>query len=129
MYCPECQVEYRDGFVECADCRVPLVAELPPPAAKLCGDPDLELVTVLEGNNPLAIALAKTTLQEAGIPFYVLGEEISVRIQVLSPLIHPWCRIQVARDREAEARALLQPLEEAESAGGIGDERNSEPLG
>lgn len=21
MYCPECRVEYRDGFTECSDCQ------------------------------------------------------------------------------------------------------------
>jgi hypothetical protein len=25
MFCPLCQSEYRDGFTECSDCRVPLV--------------------------------------------------------------------------------------------------------
>ena len=31
MYCPECGVEYRAGFTECADCHVPLVEKLPDP--------------------------------------------------------------------------------------------------
>lgn len=26
MFCPLCQAEYRDGFTECSDCRVKLVA-------------------------------------------------------------------------------------------------------
>jgi hypothetical protein len=26
MYCPLCQAEYREGFAECSDCRVKLVA-------------------------------------------------------------------------------------------------------
>jgi hypothetical protein len=26
MYCPECLVDYRDGFSECSDCRVALVS-------------------------------------------------------------------------------------------------------
>src|SRR5439155_26647425 len=30
MICPACRVEYRPGFTQCADCRVPLVQELPP---------------------------------------------------------------------------------------------------
>ena len=28
MFCPECRVEYRDGFVRCSDCGVNLVQEL-----------------------------------------------------------------------------------------------------
>lgn len=27
-YCPECRAEYRDGFVTCSDCDVPLVRRL-----------------------------------------------------------------------------------------------------
>ncbi len=26
MFCPLCQAEYRDGFIECCDCHVALVA-------------------------------------------------------------------------------------------------------
>ena len=25
MYCPQCGVEFRDGFTECSDCHVPLL--------------------------------------------------------------------------------------------------------
>jgi hypothetical protein len=30
MFCPKCRTEYRKGFYTCADCEIPLVAELPP---------------------------------------------------------------------------------------------------
>ena len=30
MWCPKCRCEYREGFTECADCKVPLVSTLPP---------------------------------------------------------------------------------------------------
>lgn len=30
MYCPKCRSEFREGFVECADCLVALVENLPP---------------------------------------------------------------------------------------------------
>jgi hypothetical protein len=111
VFCPECGVEYREGFTECADCRVSLVAEAPPEPQP--GLLDLELVTVLECNNAVATALAKATLEEAGIPFCTQGEELGPRMEALSPYFHPWCRFQVAREREAEARALLRPIEEA----------------
>lgn len=122
MYCPECLVPYRDGFTECADCRVPLLAGEPPPDIEAPPNPDSELVTILEGNDPLVIAFARASLEEAGIPFHVLGDEVSVHILSLSPLIHPWCRIQVPRDREPEARAALQPLKEAGAPGDAAEE-------
>lgn len=33
MFCPKCRTEYRKGFTTCADCDIPLVAELPPEPA------------------------------------------------------------------------------------------------
>jgi len=30
MFCPSCRAEYREGFTECGDCGVALVAELAP---------------------------------------------------------------------------------------------------
>ena len=113
VYCPECGIEYRDGVVECSDCRVPLVTEKPL-EAKSPGDPDLELATVLEGNDPLMIAAAKDLLEEAAIPFYVLGEELGVRYGPVGPFIHPWCQIQVGVDHEREARTLLRQIEESD---------------
>jgi hypothetical protein len=73
MYCPECGVEYRAGFTECSDCHVGLVEQPPPPAE--VPSPNLELVRVLEGNNQIVEAVAKMVLEEAGIPFYMEGEE------------------------------------------------------
>jgi hypothetical protein len=105
MYCPECKVEYRAGFTECADCHIPLVENLPAEAE--VPSPDLPLVRVLEGNNPIVEAVAKAALEGAGIPFYVEGEEIGVAMQVIDPHIYRWWAIQVARDHEADARALL----------------------
>jgi len=105
MYCPECGVEYRAGFTECADCHVGLVEQLPPPTE--VPSPDLELVRILEGNNQVVEAVAKMVLEEAGIPFYMEGEEVGVSMSVIDPHIYRWWGIQVARDHEGEARKLL----------------------
>jgi len=75
------------------------------------------LVTVLAAGDRLVIASAKGILDEAGIPFHVLGDEISRRGTTVGAFVHPWCRVQVARDRETEARALLRPLEELNATG------------
>lgn len=29
MFCPKCASEYREGFIECTDCRIPLVIDQP----------------------------------------------------------------------------------------------------
>ncbi|MBZ5576315.1 MAG: DUF2007 domain-containing protein [Acidobacteriia bacterium] len=85
----------------------------------MSGSPDLELATVLEGDDPLIVGSAKGLLEEAGIPFHVLGEELGVRLAPVGAFLHPWCRIQVAADREQEARTLLQELVELDSGGSL----------
>jgi len=107
MYCPRCRVLYREGFTECADCRVPLrEGEPPPPETPV---PGLNLVVVLETNDEMQLALAKGLLEEAGIPYFVLGQ-IATLVQGVDPFLHKWERIQVPGDREAEAREILASL-------------------
>jgi hypothetical protein len=81
-------------------------------------DPNLEVVTVIESDDPLVIACAKDSLAEAGIPYYVLGEERGPLLQGFAGAAAPWggtwCQVQVGRDREAEARTILRPIEESE---------------
>ena len=113
MYCPQCLTAYREGFTECAECHVPLAAGTPPPE-NLEFDPDLDLVVVLETNDPVQASMAKGLLEEAGIPFYTLGQ-IATLIQDIDPFLKKWVRIQVPRDRESEAREILEPLLEPET--------------
>ena len=61
MYCPKCQVEYRDGFAECSDCHVPLLAGTPPEEPARF-DPTIDLVVVLETNDGIQLAMAKGLL-------------------------------------------------------------------
>lgn len=109
MYCPKCLTEYREGFTECSDCQVPLLPGPPPPEPPSAFDPDLDLVVVLETNDAIQLAMAKGMLEDAGIPFYVLGQ-ITTLIQDVDPFLRKWVRLQVPRDREAEARRLVEPL-------------------
>jgi hypothetical protein len=111
MYCPECGVEYREGTTECADCHVPLLKGTPPAESETAFDPDLNLVVVLETNDAFALALAKGLLEEADIPFFVL-DQITTLVNDVNPMLRKWVRVQVARDREAEARELLASMTE-----------------
>jgi hypothetical protein len=115
MYCPRCRTEYREGFVECADCRVPLAAGLPPErqetpgldAADLLRGREPELVTVLDTADPFAVRLARASLDDAGIEYLMTGEDSRPY-----PGLGAGCSIQVALEREKEARELLGPLQE-----------------
>ncbi len=114
MYCPQCYVEYREGFTECSDCHVPLLAGAPPEEPADPFDPTLDLVVVLETNDGIQLALAKGLLEDAGIPFFVLGQ-IATLVQDVDGFLHKWVRVQVPRDREAEARELVEELLHAET--------------
>jgi len=76
-------------------------------------DPNLGLVVVLETNDRIQLALAKGMLEDAGIPLYILGQ-IATLIQDVDGFLHKWVRVQVPRDREAEARELLAEMVVAE---------------
>jgi hypothetical protein len=120
MYCPKCLTEYRDGFVEFADCRVPLAAGEAPQQQ------DLELVTVLETGDSFALSLAKASLDDAGIAYLVVGNDPRYIAGFPgafgigeTPLCGCSCRIQVAPESEAEARDLLEPLQAPLPASGV----------
>ena len=109
MYCPQCGVEYRDGFTECSDCQVPLLPGTCPPDPPEHFDPNLDLVVVLETNDRVQLAMARGLLEDAGIPLFVLGQ-IATLVQDVDGFLRKWVRLQVPRDREAEARELLEQM-------------------
>src|SRR2546423_1093504 len=119
MYCPQCLTAYRDGFTKCADCRIPLRAGDPVEPRE---HPSVELVTVLEAHDSFALSLAKASLEDAGIEYLVSEEDPGYLPGFhgasgigATPLWKCSSRIQVAREFEGAARALLEPLQ-SESA-------------
>jgi hypothetical protein len=120
VYCPQCRTEYREGFTECSDCRVPLLPGTAPKDLEAF-DPSLELVEVLETNDRVHLAMAKGLFEEAGIPFFVLGQ-IATLVQDVDPFLHKWVRLQVPCDREVEARQLLENLLEPVTPQALDDE-------
>src|SRR5580692_10481363 len=112
-YCPQCRVEYRLGFSECADCRVPLVSTMPPSPATMDDESpnESEYVPVLDTTDNFALSAAIGLLNEAEIPHVVDDEPSGVSPEVLAAK-HQWwilpCRILVAPEYEEEARELLE---------------------
>ena len=116
MHCPQCRAEYREGFTECADCHVPLLAGAPP-AETDPFDPSMELVVLLESNDQIQVSMVKGLLDDAAIPYFVLGQ-ITTLVNDVNPFLHKMVKVQVPKDREAEARALLETLEAPVEEGG-----------
>lgn len=117
------RAEYREGFDRCADCRVPLVNELPPEPVSDVPDPD-NLVTVLETDDPLLVGAAKSWLENADIPFFVRGEEG----QGIMPGIGSvrglnTVKVQVEKSEEENARDLLCDLIKEQSPDDTVDEQ------
>jgi hypothetical protein len=109
MHCPRCSTEYRDGFSECTDCRVPL-APGPPPARRPAKH-DVDLVTVLESSDPFVLNLAKATLEDAGIRYVEEGDDANERgLTGMAPAGALASQLQVESARAAHAREVLEPL-------------------
>lgn len=72
-------------------------------------DPNADLAIVLETGNRIELSIAEAVLEEAGIPFFVLGQ-IATLMQDVDPFLHKRFRLQVPADREVEARELLEHL-------------------
>lgn len=124
-YCAKCGGEFVEGVAVCPDCGVPLTER--PPRERADGGPSPEAVqweSVLETGDPALLAVAKSVLQNAGIPFVVIGEGLQnleggggLGIgynQLFGP-----ATLRVPPDRAATARDLLaeQPDEAADAGG------------
>ena len=71
------------------------------------GDIDILIQTGLQ--NPIGVGLAKSLLQEAGIPFFAMDQNISARQE--SGNFIGWWSVRVPREREAEAREILASVD------------------
>ena len=74
MFCPKCKSEYRDGFTECSDCFIALVAELPTVSEQ---NKYVDLKELLTTTDQGEIVLFKSMLEGEGIPFLVQGDHFS----------------------------------------------------
>lgn len=74
-------------------------------------EPELDALIRTGIMNPIAIGLAETLLQEAGIPFFVMDQNTAARQE--SGNFFGWLSVRVPSDREAEAREILQSVDQA----------------
>ena len=71
---------------------------------------DFEVLIRTGLQNPIGVGLAKSLLQEAGIPFFTMDQNVAARQE--SGNFIGWWSVRVPREREAEAREILRSVEE-----------------
>jgi hypothetical protein len=71
-------------------------------------DPNLEIVTIFESDDPVAFSLATAALDEAGLEYGVV-EEAPAGFG-FSPMLNPMHRIQIPAYRKDQALALIEGL-------------------
>jgi len=71
-------------------------------------DPNQKMVVVFESDNPIALDIAKSALEDAGIEF-VVPDEGRIGFGV-TPIINPVYRIEVLQSHAAEAQAVMTDL-------------------
>jgi hypothetical protein len=124
MYCPQCGGEYRDGFTQCVDCEVALVATPPAVEEEAEPTPDVGLVSVLETGDPAEMAFAESLLLEAGIDYTKQGDRVQDlfgigRLGGFNVLTGPAKLLVYEADAEAATQLLrdrppVEPLAEDE---------------
>jgi hypothetical protein len=108
IWCPQCRSEYREGFVICSDCDVPLVSSLDSEE----GD---ELAPIARETSPEFIGELVEELEREEIP-YVIQAGTAVRYlddatgsETATP--HPWeARVWVTNPHATRAAELHEEL-------------------
>lgn len=120
MFCPLCKTEYREGFDICADCSVPLVAELPQKENQTeisqldTSRTDFEgglkdkgeFVEIFETSDQYEILIIKSVLDEEGIPYHFSGEFFRMSGILLTP-----ARLFVPSDLKNRILEILRELQ------------------
>ena len=118
MFCPECGAEYREPLTECVDCHIHLVdrppevrtsTELSSATDAQADEDDLDVLIQTGLADPIAISLAESLLQEAGIRFFVMDQNVAARQE--SGNFLGWWSVRVGSERESEAREILESVE------------------
>jgi len=111
MYCPECGAEYREGFDQCSDCLVPLVLNPPQQLSSVQTIENLELVTLMEIENPICLAVVRSVLEAEGIASIVRGESPHALGGIDLVSRRKRAVLQIAKENEKRAKDLIEGLE------------------
>src|SRR4051794_21598394 len=115
MFCPECGVEFEDDVSVCADCEVALVDGNGEDEEE---DGEMSFAPLVESMDVGFFSMVTSRLEEAGIPWFVQGEEsLGVLPRDGRSAKEPGAQVAmvyVAAHRSADAWELVESLDPVE---------------
>jgi hypothetical protein len=108
MFCPECKSEYVEGIIECGECNVPLVDELPP-------EPTFEyenFVTLKTYSTRYEAELGKSVLVANGVDALIASDDAGGVRPELAFL--RGVKLLVREEDAPKAQEIFQALESAQ---------------
>jgi hypothetical protein len=118
MFCPLCQAEFRQGFAECSDCKVPLVGTRDEARDKR--------VSVWKGDSERKLDVVLDALAGAGIPYhYSEGLSSVPKIEFSTVPVRPRFEMEVwvsSEDQERGESAIRELDRNAAEEEGDDDE-------
>ncbi|MBV9494850.1 MAG: hypothetical protein JOZ54_11440 [Acidobacteria bacterium] len=107
IYCPECKAEYREGFMTCSSCDVPLVRRLE-------SDETERLVPLAHETSFEFVAELLDRLEKANVPYVIeAGTALRMLDDEADPVTEPesWeARVWVTRNAEGAAMKIHREL-------------------
>jgi hypothetical protein len=102
-WCPQCGYEYERWVEQCPECKVPLVAELPPELT-----PTTELLeAVYETGDPLRLMEVKRVLEESGIAVNEQADRLWALDGIDLSMSGRYGRIFVLASQAEQARQII----------------------
>ncbi len=101
MFCPKCGAEYKKGYLDCSDCNINLVKNLPKkPSPKF-----VEFEKLMFTFSQIDVAFIKSFLDAEKINYYFQGEHfLGIR-----PLVDP-VRLMVQKKDVRKAKIILDSM-------------------
>ena len=112
-FCPQCHAEYVEGKLECNECQIPLVAQLPPP------DPPEQFSNtptevVYDAQDEVSALNVKDILEANGIPVWIRSFENVYYDGLMKTMTGCWGRLWAPVEFADQARALIAGMDEAD---------------
>jgi hypothetical protein len=107
MICPNCKVEYREGFTKCADCDVALVDTLDSSERSEPAKQDRPALA-WRGDDPVVFSAVLAALGDEEIPNYEMSDHEQLPFEPASP--RPQYAIFVRQEDVSRAKKAIRQV-------------------